>query len=292
MLLSMTGYGNSQVSIGSRIVRVEIKSLNSKYLELQLKLPMNIGSREYELRNLIQQQIRRGKVILSCGFSDIAETSGTLPINTERLIAYGQQLSRLAQENRISPPDLGSLLSLPGVVESAEREAGEDEWTLIYRAIRDALRVFDAARAQEGATLAADLLLRIRLIEQGLAQVELRAPERKAIVRSRLEQAFADTRENISVTPDPNRFEQELIYYLEKLDITEEIVRLRQHLTYFQQTMDEAESNGRKLSFIAQEIGREINTIGSKANDATLQVHVVGMKDELEKIKEQLNNIL
>jgi uncharacterized protein (TIGR00255 family) len=286
----MTGYGNAKGQVGGQSVSVEIRSLNSKFLELNLRLPLNFRDRELELRADLGKQIERGKadLVVTIENNDLARRSS---INRDIFDAYFNELSSIGKEYHLSDVNLFDIiLKMPAVMNTDRTEADTAQWTELQSLIASAVGKFNAFRDNEGRTLQTDLSSRISTILQAVVRLEESEHTRVASVRARLERGLLEVQDQASI--DRNRFEQELIYYIEKLDISEEKVRLRSHIDYFRTAMDSPEANGKKLGFIAQEIGREINTIGSKANDASIQRIVVEMKDELEKIKEQLANIL
>ena len=293
----MTGYGTAHRETDHYSATVEIKSLNSKTLDLSLRLPRFLQDRELELRSLVTKSLVRGKVNLSFDFvrPRSAGRSGG-GINQEVLIATYQELEKAAELVGASKDQLFALaLGMPGVLqthtEAANAEIEEEiSWDELLPLVYEALNSVNQFRQDEGQTLSTEILSYIEAIRTQLNEIDHHDPERIEQVRQRLQQHLADLA--TSEQFNSNRFEQELLYYIEKLDIAEEKVRLASHLNYFIETTHLAESAGKKLAFIAQEIGREINTIGSKANDSTIQHLVVGMKEELEKIKEQINNIL
>jgi uncharacterized protein (TIGR00255 family) len=287
----MTGYGVASVDTGSTKYTVEIKSLNSKFLELSLRLPKMFTEKEFQLRNECSKSIERGKV----NFTITAEQTGSAVkaagIDTELLKHYYAQLKAVGEQLNENTGNLLQLaLSLPEVVKYNEDTISEEEWKAVEGVIKQALAGFQQFRTDEGAVLEKDVKQRIGIILENLAAVEVEEPRRIPLIRERLNQYLADAA-GVEVI-DHNRFEQELIYYIDKLDITEEKIRLRSHCNYFLETISLPDASGKKLGFITQEIGREINTLGSKANDAAIQKLVVGMKEELEKIKEQLLNVL
>lgn len=291
MIKSMTGFGISSQDFGNVKYTVELKSLNSKFLELSIKLPRTFAEKEFELRNECSRLIDRGKVNISFNIEQNEAKTAAASIDVVLLQQYLQQLKEVSTKLNEPTSNLLQLaLGLPDVVKYTEEKASEDEWKTIKQVFNKAVEAFQQFRSDEGNVLEDDLKLRISNILQNLLKVEAEEPTRIVTIKERLNNFLAEAvgRENI----DQNRFEQELIYYLEKLDITEEKVRLKTHCDYFLETMKEKTANGKKLGFIIQEIGREINTIGSKANDADMQRHVVEMKDDLEKMKEQLANVL
>lgn len=298
MLQSMTGYGIAHRETDRYSATVEVKSLNSKTLDLSLRLPRFLLDRELELRNLITKSLIRGKVNFTLEFvRPRASSRASVVLNDDVLQATYQELLRGAQLVGASPEQVFSLaLQQPGVLQSsAETGATDDpeeaiEWTELLPLVHEALDRVNQFRRDEGQALTTEILSYIDRIRISLADIERHDPTRIEHVRQRLSAHLADltSNENFNAT----RFEQEVLYYIEKLDIAEEKVRLVNHLHYFTETVYLPEPTGKKLAFISQEIGREINTIGSKANDSTIQHLVVGMKEELEKIKEQINNIL
>jgi len=291
MIKSMTGYGIAVSDSGGNKYTVEIKSLNSKFLELSLRIPKAFSDKEFQLRTECNKQIERGKVNFTLTVEQADTVTTAAGIDTALLKHYYQQLKQVSDELNEPAGNLLQLaLGLPEVVKFEEDTISEEEWKKVEGTFQQALAAFQKFRSDEGAVLEQDLKHRINLILKNLEQVELEDPKRVPVIRERLNQFL-----NEVVSPekvDQNRFEQELIYYIDKLDITEEKIRLKSHCDYFLQTLKGADANGKKLGFISQEIGREINTLGSKANDATIQKLVVGMKEELEKIKEQLLNVL
>jgi len=293
----MTGYGIAHRETDHYSATVEIKSLNSKTLDLSLRLPRFLQDRELEIRNLITKSLVRGKVNLSFDFvRPRSSARAGAAINQEVLLATYRELEKAADLVGAPKEQLFALaLGLPGVVQSqAEAPAAEVEeevsWDELLPLLQQALERVNQFRQDEGQTLTTEILSYVETIRTQLTEISRHDPVRIEQVRQRLQQHLAEL--TTSEHFNPSRFEQELLYYIEKLDIAEEKVRLASHLNYFAETTHSPESAGKKLAFIAQEIGREINTIGSKANDSTIQHLVVGMKEELEKIKEQINNIL
>ena len=288
MIKSMTGYGKATGEYKDKIISAEIKSLNSKFFDLNLRVPAHLRDKELELRNELNKLIERGKV-------DFTLTSGTpeddrLFFNKALIKSYYQELKSITYEFEIPEPDyLRLIFQMPDVSSPEETIADEEEWKVILKVIRDAVHAFNVFRKTEGTNLADDLNERIKSIYSILEKIAPHEEERLKIIKERLRNSLSGLA--VDTEFDVNRFEQELIYYIEKLDISEEKVRLKSHLDYFHSTMNES-SSGKKLNFITQEIGREINTIGSKANNAAIQKMVVEMKDELERIKEQLSNVL
>ncbi len=290
MIKSMTGFGKGEASFGTKKITVELRSLNSKQLDLNIKLPALYRQSETELRNLAAQRLQRGKVDLFVSVeSQQVETSAH--INREIFREYLRQLNdALAFSGIDADYDamLPVLMRMPDVVSVEAERVTEEESAALMAAAADAVERLDAFRVQEGAVLIADLLRRVDLIERYREEVVPFEKARTETIRARI----LDNLSKLGVEVDRNRLEQEMIYYLEKLDITEEKVRLENHCRYFREVAAGEEAPGRKLGFIAQEMGREINTMGSKANESNIQILVVRMKDELEKIKEQVLNIL
>ncbi|MBQ2958425.1 MAG: YicC family protein [Alistipes sp.] len=286
----MTGFGKGEAVYGDKKFRVELRSLNSKQLDLSIKLPGKYRAAEAEVRNIITRELQRGKVDCFISVeSAVAETSAH--INTEAFKAYADELRRVCTETSLKIDDsalMQSLLRLPDVVTTEEREVSAEEVSTIVEAAKSAAAELNAFRVQEGQILIADLLKRIDLIEKYRHEVEPFESARVDTIKNRIRENI----EKLQLEVDNNRLEQEMIFYIEKLDITEEKVRLDNHCRYFREVAAEEEAAGRKLGFIAQELGREINTMGSKSNEANMQRLVVKMKDELEKIKEQVLNIL
>ncbi|WP_278636622.1 YicC/YloC family endoribonuclease [Capnocytophaga sputigena] len=284
MIQSMTGFGKSVLSLADKHISIEIKSLNSKSIDINTRIPQVYREKELDFRKLIAEQLVRGKV----DFSIFVENTGT---QTPSKINPNIVKSYIKQMRAIVDGDLTELLKMavrmPDALQTTSESISEEELSVIFQHINLAITDLQNFRTQEGKVLEKDFVLRINNINRLLQEVQGLDEERLALIRERLEKAVADI-QNV----DANRFEQELIFYLEKLDITEEKIRLKKHLDYFLETLHSEESNGRKLSFIAQEIGREVNTLGSKANFAPMQQLVVQMKDELEKIKEQVLNVL
>lgn len=291
MIKSMTGFGISSQDLGNVKYTVELKSLNSKFLELSIKLPRTFAEKEFELRNECSRLIDRGKVNLSFTIEQNEAKTAAASIDVALLQQYLGQLKEVSSKLNEPVSNLLQLaLGLPDVVKYTEEKASEDEWKTAMQVFKKAVEAFQQFRTDEGNVLENDMKLRIGNILENLSKVETEEPTRIVTIKERLNSFLGEAvgRENI----DQNRFEQELIYYIDKLDITEEKIRLKTHCDYFLETLKSADANGKKLGFIAQEIGREVNTLGSKANNAIIQKLVVGMKEELEKIKEQLLNVL
>ena len=287
----MTGYGKAQAERNSAVVTVEIKTLNSKFLELNLRLPKAYSEKEIEIRNLLTQQLERGKANIIVDVQSNETTEAKVEYNKPLFLKYYQQLEELAKAAGAPEHDIFRMaLQQPEVSKTLASELEEEEWKFVEELITEAARQCDAFRLREGEALKGKLLEYTEEIRNRLQEVEKQDPVRLEGVKERLGKKLEELGQSDKI--DQNRLEQELIYYIEKLDINEEKVRLKTHLDYFEQALKSSESNGKKLGFISQEIGREINTIGSKANDAGIQRHVVVMKEELEKIKEQVLNIL
>lgn len=290
MVKSMTGFGKGEAALRNKKITVEIRSLNSKQLDLSLRLPAVYRQSEYEIRNLIARTIQRGKVdVFVTVESQAVETSAR--INREVFREYLRQMNDTLSFSGIDAgydAILPVIMRLPDVVATEAEAISEEEHAALLAAVEAAAAHLDAFREQEGAILIADLLRRVELIEQYKTEVVPFEKARTETVKARI----LDNLSKLAVDVDRNRLEQEMIFYLEKLDITEEKVRLTNHCKYFREVAAGEEGAGRKLGFIAQEMGREINTMGSKANESNIQILVVKMKDELEKIKEQVLNIL
>jgi len=287
----MTGYGKSVLETPQKKISVEIRSLNSKQADLNTRVPWLYKEKEIEIRNLLSKKLERGKIDLFISF-DIMDDELMPVINKASVKNYYRQLSEVSSELGIDPgvEALSIIMRLPEALKSEKPELTDEEWKMALKMIDDALKLVDNYRIEEGKALAKDLSASVNKILGFLKDIAPYEAERIAKVREKLTASLNDTIGSENV--DMNRFEQEIIFYLEKLDINEEKVRLRKHCDYFIETMNGKDSNGKMLSFIAQEMGREINTIGSKANDASIQKIVVMMKDELEKIKEQVLNVL
>ncbi|WP_374166183.1 YicC/YloC family endoribonuclease [Arcticibacter sp. MXS-1] len=291
MIKSMTGYGIASRDFQNAKYTVEIKSLNSKFLELALKLPKAFSDKELILRNECSKQIERGKVNITFTIEYADLEKKTASIDKELLKLYYGQLKASADELEDNGTNLLSLaLNFPEVIRYDEETVTEEEWQELFTTFSQAMSEFQKFRIDEGNVLQKDLVLRINNILNSLKLVEEQDPKRIPVIRERLSQLLDEYvgKENT----DANRLEQELIFYIDKLDITEEKIRLKSHCDYFLEALKSSDANGKKLGFISQEIGREINTMGSKANDAQIQQTVVRMKEELEKIKEQLLNVL
>lgn len=294
MIRSMTGYGKAEITTGTKKITVEIRSLNSKQLDLTVKLPSIYRQCEYDIRSEAARRLQRGKVDIYVSY-ETAAGANTVSINGAAFADYLRQLSEIAAAAQVDMADaavkaalMPAILRLPEVVQNDTSAVSEEELEALMAAVRGALDRIDEFRIQEGAILIADLLRRIDRIEAYKAEVEPYEKQRTETIRARIRENIA----SMGIEIDRNRLEQEMIFYIEKLDVTEEKVRLTNHCKYFREVAAGEEAPGRKLGFIAQEIGREINTLGSKSNEANMQKIVVGMKDELEKIKEQVLNLL
>ncbi len=287
---SMTGYAKRQCVINGKNVIVEIKTLNSKQMDCNVKMPSQYRSKELEIRSMINL-LERGKIDFTLTEETSTDTNAILntQLATARYLAM-QQLSRQLTDKQDDIALIGNLFNQADIWDEEQScELSDDDWNILSKTINEAINEVDQFRLHEGAILQQDFVKHIDLIEQKLNQIPQYESERIDTAKERIRKYMTDFEvKNV----DENRFEQEIIYYLEKLDITEEKVRLQKHLDYFRNTMDNEEGSGKKLGFIAQEMGREINTTGSKANHVAIQQLVVEMKDELEKIKEQLGNIL
>lgn len=291
MIKSMTGFGKAVAETTQKKISIEIKSLNSKQLDLNIKLPWLYKEKEPEIRAIISQMLDRGKIDLVIFFDSIDDEISTV-INKGVVKSYYKQFSEIAEELKIKLDDqiFSAIMKLPDTLKTDKNEIPEEEWQLVKNKIIESVNILDQFRQEEGNSIMNDMQKCIGKILSLLDNIGAYEPERLIKVRDKIKSLLD---ENIgSDKIDNNRFEQELIYYLEKFDINEEKVRLKTHCDYFLDTLNTASPNGKLLNFICQEIGREINTIGSKANDASIQKLVVMMKDELEKIKEQTLNVL
>ena len=287
----MTGFGKAESVTDKRKIIIEIKTLNSKQADLTIKIPGIYKDRELEIRNELTNQLQRGKIDFFITIENEDEDIAS-QFNETVISGYYRQLANIAAQNNIPlPPDiLNFIVRMPDVLKIERQEPDEREWQALLEGVRQALDQVNIFRQQEGLALVEDISRRIKHIEFYITEVEKLEPQRIEIIKNRLRQNLIEyVGEN---TIDQNRFEQEMIYYLEKIDLNEEKVRLRNHCSYFVMTMKEGDGVGKKLGFITQEMGREINTIGSKANHADMQQIVIQMKDELEKIKEQILNVL
>lgn len=289
MIRSMTGFGKAVMETDDKVITVEIRSLNSKGADISLRLSSVIKNYELELRSELSKRLERGKIDLSI---HVESSKGETPveINMELAKNYYRQLQNLGKElgEKMAEP-INQILKLPEVLKTEKKEADENDWKKIKSCLDQAIEQLNNFRTAEGKSLQKDFDDRLKKIESSLEEIKKLDVARIQNIKDRIKNNLTEVIGKDKI--DENRFEQELIYYIEKLDINEEKVRLKTHLDYFRETCKET-SPGRKLNFISQELGREINTIGSKANDAQIQKHVVLMKDELEKIKEQTNNVL
>ncbi len=288
MVQSMTGFGKAQISIPGKNISIEIKSLNSKQQDFSVRMPGIFKSKEMAIRKLLQKALFRGKV--ECNINvELTGENANYKVNTELVQSYFEQLKPLLNVEDITPEILATIMKMPDVMNSGKEDISKTEWEYLEAGIKEALKNIVGFRSDEGKSLEVDMLERVQAIEQGLENVKKFDEERIDTLKAKLATAISEIKEDLI---DKNRFEQELIYYLEKLDINEEKVRLSQHCKYFKETLSIEGEKGKKLGFISQEMGREINTVGSKANDAQIQKTVVLMKDSLEKIKEQVLNVL
>lgn len=285
MIQSMTGFGKHVVQLPTKKITVELKSLNSKSLDLNARMPPAYREKELELRKIIASALVRGKIDFGL-YVEITGDETSSEINQAVVKQYIKQLRTIADGDDLRLMEMA--LRLPDTLKTERDDIDKEEYKDIQQALNKALKEIQSFRSEEGSILEKDFTARLKTLKSLLQKVMAMDSERIGAIRERLGKAVAD----LKVDVDANRFEQELIYYLEKFDITEEKVRLENHLNYFKETMGSDDSNGKKLAFISQEIGREINTIGSKANFAPMQQLVVQMKDELEKIKEQMLNVL
>ena len=286
----MTGFGSAAVEFQQKTISVEIKSVNSKFFDLILRLPPFYREKEMELRTELARAVERGKVEVTINLES-QEANKKTNINMPLIRSYYDEFKKIDAELKISTPNyLQLILMMPDVMINEKMILSDDEWSAASKALYMAVEEFQKFRKAEGGTMEHDIRLRIKAITKGIKDLEKFDDERIVNVRKRLQSNLEEFIQTNNI--DRNRFEQELIFYIEKYDLSEEKVRLKSHCDYFLLTIDEEGSSGKKLAFITQEIGREINTIGSKANDADIQKIVVFMKDELEKIKEQVLNIL
>ncbi len=285
MIQSMTGFGKHVIQLPSKKITVELKSLNSKSLDLNARMPPAYREKELELRKTIASSLVRGKVDFGL-YVEVTGDETSTEVNQAVVRQYMKQLRAVADGEDLRLLEMA--IRLPDALKTDREDIDEQEYLAIQEALEGALKEINTFRSEEGLVLEKDFHVRLNVLDELLSKVMQIDPERTEALRERLAKAVADLKAEV----DANRFEQELIYYLEKFDITEEKVRLENHLNYFRETLQSDDSNGKKLGFISQEIGREINTIGSKANYAPMQQLVVQMKDELEKIKEQMLNVL
>ena len=284
MIQSMTGFGKAIGQTSGKKITVEIRSLNSKGLDLNARIAPIFREKELTIRKLVGGALKRGKVDINI-YAEVTGVESAAGINMELAKAYLEQLEVLSRETDTSGDLIAAVMRMPDVIGSSKNELSEEEWHFLKELIVEALEKLERFRVQEGSSIAKDFEQRLIEIEKSMKEIEPHEQQRMLTVRERLLKGL----EGVEI--DSNRYEQEVIFYIEKLDINEEKVRLANHLNYFRETMNE-ENSGKKLGFIAQEMGREINTLGSKSNYAPMQQHVVQMKDELEKIKEQVGNTL
>lgn len=291
MIQSMTGYGRATCEFKNKKFTIEIKSLNSKQADISTRIPNHFKEKEMEIRSTISKALQRGKIEMSLYIENLAGDTSTT-INQAVFSNYKNQIQSIAKTTGVTEPSdyFSIILRLPDSLKSEIQELDDEEWSAVNTALQDALEALNSFRVQEGKSLEADLRKKIETIQQLSSQVPQYEAERIEKVRTRLLEGLNDLKNSIEF--DSGRFEQELIFYSEKLDINEEKVRLANHCNYFIETIETDEYPGKKIGFIAQEIGREINTLGSKANHHEIQKLVVQMKDELEQIKEQSLNIL
>ncbi len=285
----MTGFGQAETDTETFNCKVEIKALNGKFLDINIRMPRNLQNKELELRNDLSKKLERGSISININISQKNAAAQLLPINQDVAQFYLKEINRIATQTGMESQHLfKSVFDFPGIIQSKEEEGtNEDDWKLIVNTVNNALVEFNNFRVREGDNLSVELSALCNSIHSKLKALAPFETARVEFIRNKIAKELSSLQTDLI---DKNRFEQELIYYIEKLDINEEKSRLSEHCQYFLQTLQQ-ETNGKKLGFIAQEIGREINTIGSKSNDSNMQRLVVEMKDELEKIKEQINNI-
>ncbi|WP_417609500.1 YicC/YloC family endoribonuclease [Owenweeksia hongkongensis] len=286
-LYSMTGFGKAILQLPAKKITIEVKSLNSKQLDINVRMPSFYKEKESPIRQKLAEELNRGKIDLNF-YSEVTGAEKAPRVNRALVVEYISQLKGIMDETGVEGDIMSAVMRLPDVMQAAEDEVDEAEWKAIQEVVHQAVEQLNGFRADEGATLKVDLDNRIAIIREKMTGIDVHEEDRVKRIKEKLSRGLAE----IAEKPDENRYEQELIYYLEKLDVTEEKVRLKSHLDYFEQLLNEGGPIGKKLGFISQEIGREINTMGSKANHAAMQKLVVEMKDELEKIKEQVLNIL
>ena len=294
MIKSMTGFGAFTLKSNNKTFTVEIKSINAKQFDFSTKLPLEFRDKENEIRKLICLLLERGKIECIINIDNETDSTNNYVIDSDLVKSYFKDLKQIAEDlsTSISDSELLSIaMNVPDVITTSKPDNIDQDWDILQEVISEACRITNLSRENEGKILEADFETHIELILKYLTEIEPFESDRINSIKTRLLKTFKEYSDQMA-NFDTNRFEQELIFYLEKLDFTEEKVRLVQHCQYFIETMKENTSNGKKLSFICQEIGREINTLGSKSSEANIQKRVVQMKDELEKIKEQLANIL
>lgn len=287
----MTGFGKAVGEYNNKKIIVEAKSVNSKQLDLNVKIPSVYREKEIELRNEVIKILERGKIEINV-YIESPDNGKAASVNSEQVKSYYNQFLTVAADLKIKNTDdlFTAIIRMPDVIKIEQQSIDETEWCVVMELFMEALQELDMSRIREGALLEKDFIWRIKLIDKLSKQTKPYEKKRIDNIRAKMKQSFAEYYKSEDI--DKNRFEQEIIYYLEKIDFTEEKVRLANHLKYFLDTIKKEESAGKKLGFITQEIGREINTLGSKANEVNIQKIVIQMKDELEKIKEQLLNIL
>ena len=288
MLQSMTGFGKSEANMEIAKISIQVKSLNSKQADINLKIPSLLKEREIQMRNLLSNKLERGKIEVYAAFENQSNEASTV-LNADLFKKYHEQLKGISKELGENADSLIPVVAgFPDLFVSKIQAVTEEDWKIFFTALEDAANDLETYRKEEGGSLQTELQERIQIIGKLLKEVDTYEKERSETVKERIFKSLEELKSEMNM----DRLEQEMIYYLEKYDITEEKVRLKMHLEYFQETMNENSSQGKKLGFISQEIGREINTLGAKANHAEIQKIVVQMKDELEKIKEQILNIL
>ncbi len=283
----MTGYGKAEGMLPNKKISIELKSLNSKQIDMNVRMPGSYREKELEVRQQIGGILKRGKIDVSF-FVENTGVSSKQSINTELVKNYFKEMKSLSEELGSQDSIMDIVMRLPDVLKTEKESINEDEWAFVQDLLETAVNNIQEFRQSEGKVLELDFIQRIDTIQSIVDDIEKTEKGRVEETRQRILERL----DNLKVAVDENRFEQELVYYIEKLDVTEEIVRLHNHLQYFKENLDSKESQGKKLGFICQEIGREVNTIGSKSNNAEMQQKVVRMKDELEKIKEQILNVL
>jgi uncharacterized protein (TIGR00255 family) len=287
MILSMTGYGKAEANLENKKVTIEIKSLNSKQIDMNFRMPSSLREKELISRQKVSSQLKRGKIDVSI-FVEFTGIQKTVSLNKELIKSYYQELKEISSEMETKENLMGIVMRMPEVLKQEKESIDEKEWLNIDKLLDQAITNLNQFREDEGQVLQKDFEGRIHTIKTLLIEVEGVEKQRIDKIKSRLKEKI----DALQIEVDPNRLEQEIIFYIEKLDINEEVVRLANHLDYFIENLKTDSSQGKKLGFICQEIGREVNTMGSKSNDAKMQQIVVQMKDELEKIKEQILNVL
>lgn len=286
----MTGFGRASGEVFGNVVTVEMRSLNSKFLELGIRLSSAFREKEMDLRMWLIKELERGKVDVNISVENNGDEQ-RISFNRDLVKAYIKEFKAIEKENKLDQTDyLRIIATMPSVMNNDKVAVDSEAWKKVEKLIKSALQAFNDFRLQEGGMLEKEFTNRLKSIEKHLKAIEKLEPERMKSVRTRMHLSLTEIGETVKI--DENRFEQELIYYIEKLDVSEEKFRLRSHCSYFIENLKSKDANGKKLGFILQEIGREINTLGAKANHAAMQQHVVEMKDELEKMKEQIANVL